>query len=233
MAVARKLQNLRQRQRDWGLRRALYWECMHFLGYFGLHVHYVTIGSDLKRPHENERPIVPDGYKTRVVGLEDLLPFVETVPGLDPEFLREAFARGDECAANFHEDELVGFGFVCRSRTRASDQLDVLIPKGFRYNYKDWTHDDHRRRNLSSMRGHVRFTTLPRPYEERSISFVETHNYASLLHAYVHPRERRIRLGFFGWLTVFGRQIPFNSRTAKWVGLELVRRDDDGRRQYV
>jgi hypothetical protein len=179
------------------------------------------------------RPEVPHGYETRVVGLEDMLPFAGSVPDLSSEFLKEAFSRGDECAANFYDGRLVGFGYVCRSRSRATEQLDVLIPPGFRYGYKEWTHAEHRRRNLSDMRGHVRFTTLPRPYEERSISYVETHNYASLLHGYTHPRSRGLRMGFVGWFNLFGRQFPFSSRRARWVGLEIVRKSDDGRRQYV
>ena len=123
--------------------------------------------------------------------------------------------------------------FTTRSRARVSEQLDVLIPPGFRYGYKAWTHEDHRRRHLSKMRGHFHFTTVPRPYEERGIWYVETHNYMSLLHSYVHPRQRAMRMGYCGWLTLFGRQIPFNTRAAKWIGFEFVRRSDDGRRQYI
>jgi hypothetical protein len=232
--VQSKVWHFGQRKRDWGLRRALYWEVMNLLRRtIGLRVHYVTVGADLKRPHENVRPEVPPGYDTRIVGLDDLLPYADRMPDLSAEFLHDAFARGDECAANFFGDELVGYGFICRTRCRASDQLDVLIPKGFRYSYKDWTHVDHRRKNLSRMRGHVRFTTMPRPFEERSIYYVETDNYASLLHGYRHPRERGLRMGLCGWFSLFGRQIPFSGRKAKWIGFEVVRREDAGRRQYV
>lgn len=232
--VSLKFRHFAQRKRDWGLKRALYWELMYAARtYLGFCIHYVTVGADLKRPAENVRPEVPEGYVTRIVGLEDMLPYVGRVPDLDAEFLHDAFRRGDECAANFFGDELVGFGFICRTRCRASTQIDVLIPQGFRYSYKDWTHPDHRRNNLSRMRGHVRFTTLPRPFEERSVTYVETHNYASLLHSYLRPRERSLRMGLCGWWSLFGHQIPFNSRAAKWVGFEFIRRDDDGRRQYV
>ena len=233
-SIREKIRHFADRRRQWGLRRAVYWELMYaFRTYLGFCIHYVTVGSDIKRPAENICPEVPEEYETRIVNLDDLLPYVGRVPDLDAEHLRDAFARGDECAANFFGDELVGFGFICRTRCRASDQLDVLIPPGFRYGYKDWTHPDHRRRNLSRMRGHLRFTTMPRPFEERSISYIETHNYASLLHGYRHPRERGIPMGLCGWFSVFGRQIPFNSRKAKWVGFEFIRREDDGRRQYV
>lgn len=232
--IATKLENFRARRRNWGIRRALHWELMHALDrYVGLKVHYVAVGADLLAPAESERPDVPPEYVTRMVGFDELRRYSDHVPGLDLEFLQQASARGDECTGNFLGDELVGYAFTTRARARVSEQLDVVIPPGFRYGYKAWTHEDHRRRSLSKMRGHFHFTTVPCPYEERGIWYVETHNYASLLHSYVRPRRRAMRMGFCGWLTLFGRQIPFNTRTAKWIGFEFVRRSDDGRRQYI
>ncbi len=154
-------------------------------------------------------------------------------PDFSKEFLEEAFARGDECGANFHDGKLIGFGFQCRTRAPVTEQLDLLVPPGFRYGYKAWIHPDHRRRNLSRIQGYVRFNTLPRPFEERSISYIETHNYPSLLHSYVHPRLRHLRTGYVGWVTLFGRQIPFNSRGAKRIGFEFVKKSDTRIRQYV
>ncbi len=231
--LAAKWQHFNERRRNWGLRRALFWEVMRAARIvFGLRLHYVTVGADVVRPKQHVRPDIAPQYDTRVVGFEDLLPYVNDVPDLSEAFLRSAFERDDECAANFINGELVGFGFICRTRARASEQIDVLIPEGFRYSYKDWTHPDHRRKNLSRMRGHVRFTQMPRPFKERSITYVEINNYASLLHGYRHPRERSLRMGVGGWISIFGYHVPINSRRMKWVGFEFMRRDDDGRRQY-
>jgi hypothetical protein len=107
------------------------------------------------------------------------------------------------------------------------------VPAGFRYGYKGWTHPDHRRQNLSRMRGFVRRSCVAKDHQVRTISYIETHNYASLLHSYRSPTLRSIRMGFAGWITLFGRKIPFNSRHARWVGFEFVRKHDPGRRQYV
>ena len=40
-------------------------------------------------------------------------------------------------------------------------------------------------------------------------------------------------MGFCGSMTRLGREIPFNSRRARWIGFEIVRKDDPGVRQYV
>ena len=85
--------------------------------------------------------------------------------GVDPDlsraFLETAFGRGDRCTANFFHGRLVGYSFNAYVRARVNDQLDVLVPPGFRYGYKSWTHSEHRRANLSRMRGYVRRKTLP------------------------------------------------------------------------
>jgi len=229
----RKLDNFRARKRDWGWRRALHWELMHGLSLLGLRIHYVIVGSDMREILGEEMPAVALGYDTRVVGYGELLPYVSQVPDLSGEFLEAAFARGDVCTANYYGGALVGFSFSSYTRARVTNQLDVLIPEGFRYGFKSWTHTDHRRANLRRMRGYVRRRTLRSDHEQRSISYVETHNYASLLHGYRHPRLRSLRMGFCGWFTVFGRQIPFSTRRARWVGFEFVRREDSRRRQYV
>jgi hypothetical protein len=228
-----KLDNFRKRKADWGWRRALYWELMNLLFKLGIHVHYVNVGADLREIVGEEEPKVAPEYQTRVASLHDLLPHLGSVPKLSREFLDTAFGRGDVCVANFHNGTLVGFSFSSYVRARVSEQLDVLVPNGFRYGYKAWTHPDHRRQNLSRMRGFVRRRSIRADHSQRTISYIETHNYASLLHSYRSPRLRALRMGFCGWVTIFGRQVPFNSRRAKWVGFEFVRNEDTGKRQYV
>ena len=228
-----KLANFRARKREWGFKRALHWEQMNLLATLGIRVHYVDVGASIRQIVGEEEPEVPPGYETRMVDFDDLLAYSERVPDLSQEFLETAFGRGDIGSANFYAGELVGFAFWSYTRARVTDQLDVLVPEGFRYSYKTWTHPNHRRANLSSMRSYVRRRTRRAPHEERVISYTETHNYPSLLHGYRHPRMRGQRMGFCGWITVFGRQIPFNSRRARWVGFEFVRREDERRRQYV
>jgi hypothetical protein len=228
-----KIENVRTRSRQWGWRRALYWELMHLLERLGIRVHYVMVGADMHEIVGEEKPETPPEYQTRVVRVSELESFAERVPGLDREFLEAAKQRNDICTANFCDGELVGYAFSTFSRARVTEQLDVLVPEGFRYGYKGWTHPEHRRANLSRMRTYVRRQTRRADHLERSIHYIETHNYPSLLHGYRHPRMRSLRMGLCGWITVFGRQIPFNSRRARWIGFEFVRREDPGSRKYV
>lgn len=227
-----KLARFRHRVETWGWRRAAYWLFMHGVARFlGIHIHYVRVGADRPDLVKPEPPQIPDGYEIRLVKLEDLLPYADRLSNLSRPFLEEAFAGDDECSAAFHGRDLVGFAFTKRSRAPVNEQIDVIIPPGFRYGYKSWTHPDHRRRNISRAMSYIKQTEANRPFNERGISYIETHNYASLLHSYRSPSERSIAMGFTGWITLAGRQIPFNTRKARWIGLEFVRKGDHRVRQ--
>jgi hypothetical protein len=227
-------QQFRENVAAWGWRRGLHWALMSLLARrLGFHVHYVTVGVGRDDLADPTPPVIPSGYTVRLVTLEDLLPYAGSVPDFSREFLEEAFRYDDECGAAFYGDQLVSFSFNRRARTTVTNQLDVLIPSGFRYSYKAWTHPDHTRRNLQKATGFVRRAGPKRTFGERVISYVETHNYPSLLHGYQHPSERQLFMGYVGWFALFGRQIPFSSRQAKKIGFEFVRKSDPGVRQYV
>ena len=227
-----------QRGAQWGYKRAIHWQYMHaFELFIGLRIHYLFVGTEIQDTWEANLPETVPGYDVRRVYLADLLPFTNstggTKPVLEKEFLEKAFERGDECIAAFYAGQLVSFGFTSRARFPVSDQLEMIIPEGFRCSYKGWTHPEHRGRNLSKCRSKVNLEECPRPYQELSFWYTETHNYASLLHKYRPPRERNLIIGLVGWFSWFGRQIPFNSRQAKRLGIEIIYKHDPGKRQCI
>jgi len=220
--------------REWGAARSGYWLVMRFLArYLGIHVHYVAVGADRIDLSESTPPSTPREYDTRLVGKADLLPYAGRVPGITVDILEQAFEFGDECSASFYEGQLVAYGFIKRSRVIVTQQLDALVPEGFRYGYKAWTHPQHTQRGLARLGAYLRHEGPHIRFEERSVSYIETHNYASLLHSYLPPNKRFIRMGLVGWITLWGRQFPFNSRRAKWLGFEFVRKEDSGSRHYL
>jgi len=229
-----KLQEFKKRKSQWGLKRCLHWELMHFLSrYFGFRIHYLFVGNSIYDTYFANLPDFTEEYETVLTKPDALLQYADTVPELSEEFLRVAINNGEICTANFYKGMLVGFGFTSRTRTIVTRHIDLLVPQGFRYGYKGWTHPDHRRSNLSRLRTRVRIEHADTPYHERSIWYIETHNYASLLHRHQPPRERNLRVGIIGWFSIFGKIVPFNSRIAKRYGIEMVRKEDSGKRQYI
>jgi len=207
---------------------------MHLLKtLLGFRIHYLNIGNDIYDVLYANLPEFTDEYPTRILRPEELLPYLESVPELNSEALQRAIVNKDDCTANFFNGALVGFSFESRARTIVTEQIDLLVPDGYRYGYKGWTHPDHRRANLEKFRSRATIEQRDYPHHERPIWYIETHNYASLLHGYKPPRERDLRVGIIGWYSFFGKQIPFNSRNAKRYGIEMVRREDSKKRQYV
>ena len=229
-----RLETLRLHVRDWGWKRAIYWQIMQPLGKrLGFHIHYVQVGADRADLEDSVAPEVPPGYTTRLGCKEDFLPFVGQIPEMNQAFLDQAFEHGDESHVTFFGNQLVAFSFNTWVKAPVTEQLEIAVPAGFRYGYKSWTHPDHRRKNLAAMGGYVKRTQGKRPFDERGIWYVETHNYASALHSYRNPRERAIMMGLVGWFTLFGRQIPFASRRAKWIGFRFTRKDAPRKLYYL
>ena len=226
-------QNFRDRRASWGLRRALYWQIMQGARRLGFRLYYVRVEANVQRLFGEPEPVLPPGFDTRIETPRALLPWVGQVADLNAQFLDAAHARADLCLVSYHDGKPVGFAFVTHTRAPVSAQLDVLVPKGFQYVYKGWTHPDYRRAQLTKARMYLRHGILLENPTLRGISYVETHNYQSLLHGYRPPIERSLHLGFCGSFTLFGREIPFNTRRARWIGFELVRKEDSGTRQYV
>ena len=233
--MSRALQGYGAKIADWGLPRALYASLMHFLAKrLGFRIHYVFIGANRPDLMATSCPQTPPGYAVRLAKKSDLQPFVcSSKHNLSSDFINNAFANQDECYVVLCNQELVSFSFTTRVAAPVTAQLEIVVPEGFRYAYKSWTDVEHRRNNLSKLRHWVKINSADTPFNERSLFYIETHNYASLLHGYRNPSNRAQRAGVVGWLTLFGREIPFASRTAKWVGFEFRRKDKDHRRQYI
>ncbi len=225
---------LKVRIKDWGWRRVLFGTFLRILyRLVGLRLNRVWIGHgrlDLEPPPFDP----PEGYDVRMVTREDLMPFARKEYLLDPEFLDVAFGNGDIVTAAFYDGDLVSYTFNTTKRTIVDDQLELLVPDGFRYGYKGWTHPDHRRKYVSRML----WAPRRKYYEENNLNhrgawYIQLNNYPSRLYTHRHLNMIGIRTGFFGSVRLFGREIPFNSRWARKMGLILVRKGDNNTRLYT
>lgn len=208
-----------QRVREFGWSRGLYASLMTALKrYLGLHLFLVELGDDRRDIASIE---LDPGYTTRPVSPLELLPWADRPGyGLSRTFLEQAAAQDARAVANFHHDELVGYGFVARHRAPVTDQIDVVVDDRLVYRYKAWTHPEHRRRHLSHARGRINRTLFPLAPGQRTVSYVETHNYASKLH-----REdiRPVPVGHAGFIRLLGREMPFTLAGPKRAGFRLAR----------
>jgi hypothetical protein len=204
--------------RDFGVRRGLYVYLMRALRSLGMQLFLVQLGDDRA---DIEPPVLAAGYTTRPVEPLELLPWADRPGyGLSRSFLQQASERGHRAVANFHHGDLVGYGFVARERAPVTGQVDVLVSDRLVYRYKAWTHPDHRRQHLSFARGRINKTLFPLQPGQRTVSYVETHNYASRLH---RPELRPEDVGYCGIVRFGGREFPFTLPGPRRAGFRLVR----------
>jgi len=223
------LPELKHRVGTLGWHRSAYWYLLQFLSKaLGLRLHHVFVSASAAKSIIATEP----AYEHREVSPSELMPYIDDDPvlrdQLTPDFLRQSQTQNDECIASFFDDRLVGFDFSSTTKAPVTSQLEVLVPAGFSYGYKGWTHPDHRRKKLA-----LRRIQLKSSVDYMTIYYIETHNYPSLLRPYRHPSERRQHMGYVGWVTIRGRQYPFASRRAKWIGFEFVRKGLKHRRLYT
>lgn len=215
----------------WGTARALNFILGNLLNRLGISINYVFVGADDGLP-KTEAPEIPTGYETRLGTYQDFVDFESQEYGYNLKQVERYFANGDRCAVTFYNGTMVGYRFNTDVEAGVTDQLSVSIPDGFTYAFKAWVHAEHRRKNLDARAVWTIAQSRPANCRERHIWYIATHNYPSLLHGYINPKARSLRVGLVGWITVFGKQLPFASRGAKWLGFEFQR---DGRvpRQYI
>ena len=103
---------------------------------------------------------------------------------LDPEFLREAGAKGDECLAIFHEDVLASYGWYSGHATRVNPELELDFDHAYRYMYKGLTLDTFRGHRLHAIGMTLALASYRSEGRKGLLSYVEAQNFDSLKSCY-------------------------------------------------
>ena len=155
------------------------------------------------------RPIVahfdlPDGHARRFsfkqLTLDDALAASED-PDLDlsPDFVREAFARGDVCAGAYDGDHLVAYAWKTTECVPVAGSLWIRLEKdGCRYGYKSLVLPRYRGDRLGTSVGRVSDHVFVERGITRTVSVITLSNLASLRSSFRDPKRRRI--GFAGFI---------------------------------
>ena len=180
---------------------------------------YISRGNVRPFARSPEEPVLPDGITLRVLALEDLL---EAAPDpeleLEPDFIRGALARGDLACGAFEGDRLVGYSWRTSVTAPYFDDVWVRIEGRFHYIYKSFTRPSHRGRRI-----HIAITRFAdRISVERGhvaeLGFIEISNMLSFLAAKSLGRRR---VGYAGYLKVFGRYFTFRTPGIRKIGAGL------------
>ena len=209
--------NIREDTNRWGLSRALYLRVMVRLRRWLVvcRIHVRLLSNDPAYGDELEGDIT-----VRLATREDLLRAAEELPDeLTVEFIDASLRRGDLCVGAFDGSILVSF--VWRAFTATpnedglaphQDEIWVGFEKPYRYGYKSFTRPEYRGRHLQDPVARLSDRMCIERGYMYDINSVETHNYPSI--ASVKRHGHRL-VGFAGYLMVWGRVYPFQSRGAK------------------
>ena len=182
--------------------------CDVFCG--GVHFDLSTVGEP------------PAAYDFFCGSVTELTPYVDRTDALSKLFLAEAAAKKHRCVWATKEDELAAFRIFGSHRAPVSNQLDLLVPEGLLYTYKGYTLPGHRRQGMAKWLSIVDERRL-NPERKLWLWYIEKGNRASHLQMQSDDNVNANRIGMVGWFNLFGRELPFSSRSARRRGVQLTR----------
>lgn len=193
--------------RRWGVARAVYAEVMARLR------PWFMLAEVTVRPLWAEPPktSLDTRMSVRVATPAEIADAVRDMPDqLNEAFVESALARGDYCPAVFDGNKMVSFAWRSHSTAPHGDGLWVGFEKPYRYGYHAYTRPEYRGRHLRDPRLTDRLSI-----EQGcrfAVGFTETHNFASIRWNRRYGNER---VGFAGYIKVFGKPYPFRTPGAK------------------
>ena len=179
---------------------------------------YMAEGSPTKSPE------VPD-YVTRCVTDAE---YEAGIKALEGDHQRKwAFDRGDQCVANFHGDQMVGYTFNSPHSTVVCPGLEFRFPDTSIYAYAAFTEPRHRGRRLDLARSNERKRVAQRAgIERRAIWYVLVNNYAARA---AGKQAGGVLAGYLGYVKFGHRFLCFASPRCKRAGVSLVQTSPDSR----
>ena len=212
LASRKRLDSFMQDIRRWGLARSLFQRLMA-ANESWLNISY-AMERDLRK--STSPPTVDPRFSFRLLTQEELAlacedPRIE----ISAEFLRAALDRGDLCIGAFDGERLVAYTWRSFKETSHADDLFLSFEKPHRYGYKAFTLPEYRGLRLQECITPVSDQfCIDRGYTH-GISFIQTHNYASLT---MSLRVGSVPVGLLGYLRIFGRVFTFRSAGARRRG---------------
>jgi len=215
---AAKITRLREDARRWGWTRVLLARAAEWLrNHAGVRFYRVNLRPLGRR---FPAPALPPGMRVCLVPAEILLRAVDDLElDLDRGFVREALARGDLCFGVLAGERLLSYAWRSLGIAPASEGMWVRVAEPHHYAYKAFTLPAWRGKHLHiavSLASDEHFRA--RGDDAAEVGFNEVTNYA--IRAAADYLGRR-RIGYAGYLTWFGRRIPFRTRPLGKIGFEF------------
>jgi hypothetical protein len=175
-------------------------------------------------PHGRADTVLEDGFSIRVASRAELDRAAAELPRqLNREFIDAAMARGDLCFGVFEGERMMAWVWRSFSTAPHADGLWVRVDWPNCYSYKSYTRPDLRGRRLIGRLTLYADQVCREKGCEHSVGFIETHNYASIR---ANERLGSRRVGYAGYVRLFGRSYPFRTPGAVPHTFRFYRHDE-------
>lgn len=218
--IRQALVRIRNDRRQWGLLRSIHISLMRTIAKnLGLRIAWIN------RRRLSGDPVIPEipGYSVRQLTKEDYQAAnADPALEMDEEFTSQALSQGHFCVGAFHDERLVSYVWRAFSATPISDRFLLNFEKPNRYGYKALTLPEHRGRQLQNPIALFSDDLCFRMGFTNAISFIETHNYASIRS---DARRGNKHIGWIAWIDRNRLAFCFTSQGARAIGVNLVRQN--------
>ena len=174
----------------------------------------------ITRPLKTSVPPLPEnsGREYRFLSEPELIKFAKNSElQLNLSVVKAALAKGDTCTGAINNGRLIAYLWRAYSPTKHTDGLWIDFGPLARYSYDSFTLPQHRgQRVLHTLS--MSTEALDQRGREKSIAFIETHNYSSIKSA---KFTGNTIVGYAGYWHLFGKYYTFHSNGAKKEGFRF------------
>lgn len=187
----------------------------------GVQIYRVNLRPLPSRPVD---PGPPAGMRLCVLQVDQLLQAAaDPELGLEPDFIRRALAQGDMAFGAFEGDHLIGYNWRTATVAPFFESFWIRVGQRCHYAYKSFVRPSHRGRRI-----HIAITHLADRWSLEKggageIGFVNIANLASLGAAKSLGRRK---IGYAGYVTLFGHDTSFRTAGVRKLGIEMFRPDE-------
>ncbi|MEM7097840.1 MAG: GNAT family N-acetyltransferase [Pseudomonadota bacterium] len=171
------------------------------------------------------KPGTPNAHadlSLRMASSEELLRSAKDQPRhFDEQFVRQALAKNDVCAAAFKDEEIVGFVWGALQIAPHDKYLNVQVEHPYLYAYKSFVKKEYRGSSLSVDLINTRDLHLQNRGLQHTVMFIETKNKASLNIMHKVGGRPQGYVGFFRWRSFV---VTFHSPKARTHKFKFVQR---------
>jgi len=219
--VAKRFSRLKSDIEHFGLMRSLFNRIMRRVArHLGIHINVVRIRPMADTP---DYPAMPPTISLQIISPETLLEACKDPElQLNHEFVQKAIERGDFAFGAFDGSKLVTYVWRAVASAPHTENLWVRVKRPFNYAYNSFTRPSHRGQRISPAVHLFSDEEMFRQGFTHRAGFVSIANSASLAagkHMDVDP------IGYAGYLSWFGRDIPFRTRAVRNIGFEFFEPD--------